>query len=59
KLNKVVDALYSALTCTWEDKGNIMADAVRDFVLSVLSDITGKSITEIENEVIVKVEKAQ
>ena len=51
KLNKTIEALMSALTCTWEDNGNIMADAVRDNALTVLADVTGKSFGEIENRV--------
>ena len=51
KMKKAVDALYSALTCIWEDNGNIMAEAVEDYVISVLADITGEKINEVEAEV--------
>ena len=51
KLDKAVDALLDALTCTWEDNGNIMADAVRDNVLNVLAGVTENTINEIENMV--------
>jgi len=44
KLIKAVDALYSSLTCVWEDNGNIMAEAVRDCVISSLAEITGKNV---------------
>jgi len=51
ELNKAVDALYSSLTCVWEDNGNIMAEAVRDYVISTLAEITSKTFTEVEVEV--------
>ena len=38
RLHKAADALYSALTCVWEDNGNIMAEAVRDYVISTLRE---------------------
>jgi len=59
KLDNAVDALYSALTCTLEDNGNIMADAVRDHLLNTLSEITGKPIDEIEGEIDIKIEESQ
>jgi len=58
-LDKMIDALYSALTCTWDDNGNIMADAVRDSTLNVLVEVTGKTVDEIENIVDEKVIDSQ
>jgi len=55
----MIDALYSALTCTWDDNGNIMADAVRDSTLNVLVEVTGKTVDEIENIVDEKVIDSQ
>ena len=59
KMKKAVDALYSALTCIWEDNGNIMAEAVEDYVISVLADITGEKIHEVEADVERRVDEAQ
>ncbi|ODS29733.1 MAG: hypothetical protein SCARUB_05166 [Candidatus Scalindua rubra] len=59
KLDKAVEALYSALTCVWEDNGNIMAEAVSDYVISVLVDTTGKTFSEVEAEVKRRVARAQ
>ena len=59
KLNEAIEALFSALTCVWEDNGNIMADAVKDHVTVALSNITGKSFITIQNEVDKIVEQSQ
>jgi hypothetical protein len=59
KLKLAVDTIYDALTTAWEDNGNIMADAVRDSVIQNLSQITGKSVQEIEEKVESLVEDAQ
>jgi hypothetical protein len=48
KLKLAIDTIYDALTTVWEDNENIMADAVRDSVMTNLSKITGKSFEEIE-----------
>lgn len=59
KLKLAVETIYDALTTAWEDNGNIMADAVRDSVIQNLSQITGKSVQEIEEKVESLVEDAQ
>jgi len=59
KLNKTIETLITALTCTWEDNGNIMADAVRDSVMNDLADVTGKTIDEIEKMVIKRIQYNQ
>lgn len=59
KMKKAVDALYSALTCVWEDNGNIMAEVVEDYVASVLAEITGKTFSEVEADVERRVDEAQ
>ena len=59
KLKLAVDTIYDALTTAWEDNGNIMADAVRDSVMTNLSKITGKTIEEIEGKVESLVDAAQ
>jgi len=59
KLKLAIDTIYDALTTGWEDNGNIMADAVRDSVMTNLSKITGQSFEEIEKKVESLVEAAQ
>jgi len=59
KLKIAIQALFDALTTVWEDNGNIMADAVRDSVITRLSEITGMSFDEIENKIERMVEGAQ
>lgn len=59
KLKKAINALYGALTCAWEDNGNIMAEAVRDYVIMELAEITGKTFSEVEENVMKKVNQAQ
>jgi translation initiation factor 2 alpha subunit (eIF-2alpha) len=59
KLELAINTIYDALTTVWEDNGNIMADAVRDSVITNLSKITGKSFEEIETKVEGLIEDAQ
>lgn len=59
KLDLAIETIYSALTTEWEDNGNIMADAVRDSVITNLSEITSLSIEEIEKMIKALVENAQ
>lgn len=59
KLELAITTILDSLTTTWEDNGNIMADAVRDSVIQNLSTITGKSFEEIEKKVESLVEAAQ
>ncbi|KUG23815.1 hypothetical protein ASZ90_006411 [hydrocarbon metagenome] len=59
KLELAIKTIYDALTTTWEDNGNIIADAVRDSVIQNLSTITGKSFEEIEKKIENIVEDAQ
>lgn len=59
KLTRAVEALFSALTTAWEDNGNVMADAVRDHVMSTLSQVTGTSLSDIEARVEALVQEAQ
>ena len=47
KYDLAIKTIYLSLTTTWEDNGNIMADAVIDSVLSNLSAMTGESIESI------------
>lgn len=50
-LKLAIDTIYDALTTTWEDNGNIMADAMRDSVITNLSKLTGMSFDEIVQKV--------
>lgn len=59
KLKLAVETIYNFLTVSWEDNGNIMAEAVRDGVVTNLSKITGKSFKEIGRMVEKRVEDAQ
>ncbi len=59
KLKLAIDALYSTLTCTWEDNGNILADAVRDHVINVLADVSNITYSEVEEKINELVEQAQ
>lgn len=54
-----IQSLFDALTTVWEDNGNIMADAVRDNVLTNLSLLTGLKIGEIIQIVEDAVDEAQ
>jgi hypothetical protein len=42
-----IQSLFDALTTVWEDNGNILADAVRDSVMTNLSLLTGLKYEEI------------
>lgn len=42
-----IQSLFDALTTSWEDNGNIMADAVRDSVITNLIALTGFKYEEI------------
>ena len=44
-----IQSLFDALTTVWEDNGNIMADAVRDSVITNLSSLTGLKQSEISH----------
>jgi hypothetical protein len=59
KLQLATETLFEALTTVWEDNGNIMADAVRDSVISNLSEITGLSEDEIGSRIAQLVDQAQ
>jgi len=51
KLNKVKDAILSALTFSWDDNGSLMADAVKNHALTTLSEITGETVTALGERV--------
>ena len=59
KLQLAIDTIYSSLTVTWKNNGNIMADAVRDHVLTSLSELTGLSIDSLEKKIEQLVEDGQ
>ena len=59
KLKLAVETLFDALTVSWEDNGNIMADAVKDSVITRLSEISGMSFDEIVVKVENMVDEAQ
>jgi len=59
KLETAIETLYSSLTTVWEDNGNIMADAVRDNVISTISEFTNESFEDIEDRVAKMVIDAQ
>ena len=59
KLKIAIETLFDALSVSWEDNGNIMADAVRDSVITRLSEILGMTFEEIESKVKKMVEDAQ
>lgn len=42
-----IQSLFDALTTVWEDNGNVMADAVRDSVVTNLCQLTGYKYEEI------------
>ena len=50
-LKHAIETIYDSLTTVWEDNGNIMADAVRDHVITNLSTITGLTLDEIVRKV--------
>lgn len=51
KLTLAIEVIFSSLTVTWKNDGNIMADALRDQVLTSLSELTGLSIDCMENKI--------
>jgi hypothetical protein len=59
KLKMAIDTIFDSLACVWNDNGNIMAEAVRDSVVSNLAEITGMTELEIQKRVEEKVEEAQ
>ena len=59
KLELAIQTIFDSLTTVWEDNGNILADAVRDSVMTNLSTITGLSFEEIEKRADKMVEDAQ
>ena len=59
ELQVAIDALYDSLTTEWYDNGNIMADAVRDSVITNLSQITGLSFNEVLDKIHTLVSDAQ
>ena len=44
---RLVDALISALTLSWDNNGNILADAVRDACVQAIADVMGTSFAEV------------
>ncbi len=54
-----IQSLFDALTTSWEDNGNIMAEAVRDSVVTNLSQLTGLTFDEISKIVDDMVDDAQ
>jgi len=54
-----IQSLFDALTTIWEDNGNIMAEAVRDSVISNLSILTGLTLNEIDTIVNQLIDDAQ
>lgn len=59
KLQLAINTIFDALTTDWGDNGNIMADAVRDSVVTNLSLLTGMTFEEVEAKVDQLVENAQ
>lgn len=59
ELQIATNALFSSLTTEWSDNGNIMADAVRDSVITSLSQITGLSFNEVSDKIDSLVSDAQ
>lgn len=59
KLELAIKTIFDSLTTVWEDNGNILADAVRDSVMTNLSSITGLSFKEIDLKVDKMIEDAQ
>jgi hypothetical protein len=54
-----IQSLFDALTTVWEDNGNIMAEAVRDSVITNLSLLTGLKFEEISMIVDQMIESGQ
>jgi hypothetical protein len=59
ELDLAIQTIYNALTTTWEDNGNIMAEAVRDSVVMNLEKLTGRRKEKIWIEIDKLVEAAQ
>ena len=59
ELQVAIDAIYDSLTTEWSDNGNILADAVRDSVITNLSQITGLSFNEVLDKIDTIVSDAQ
>ena len=59
KLNLAIATIFDSLTTVWENNGNILAEAVRDSVITNLSRITQKDFEEIEKIVEDKIMAAQ
>lgn len=51
ELQVAIDIIYDSLTTEWSDNGNILADAVRDSVITSLSQITGLSFKEVSDKI--------
>lgn len=58
-IDLVVKTLYDALTTTWQNNGNVMAEAVHDSVIANLSKITGLTLEEVPAKVDLMAEEAQ
>ncbi len=59
KLQLAINTIFDSLMTVWEDNGNVMADAVRDSVVTNLSKLTGMSSEEVEAQVELMVNSAQ
>ena len=59
KLQLAIKTIFDALTTVWDDNGNVMADAVRDSVITNLCQLTGMSFDEIVTKVDQMVDNAQ
>ncbi len=59
KLQLAINTIFDSLTTVWDDNGNVMADAVRDSVITNLCKLTGMTFEQIEAKVNQLVEDAQ
>lgn len=59
KLKLAIETIFLSLTTTWEDNGNIMADAVIDQVYTNLSELTGLTFDEIQIKIDTLVDENQ
>jgi hypothetical protein len=59
KLKLAIRTIFEALTTTWEDNGNILADAVRDNVMNNLASLTDLTVEQIQAMVESMIEDAQ
>lgn len=59
KLQLAINTIFDSLTTVWDDNGNVMADAVRDSVITNLSHLTGMTFEAVEAKVNQMVENAQ